>query len=183
MRVVAGTLRGRPIQAPPGDATRPTTDRVREAVFNALFSLGCIDDAVVVDLFAGSGALGIEALSRGARSCTFVERDRTAVACIRENVAKLGIGERSKVVPGDALGTMTNGHDVDLVLADPPYGFAEWDRLLDVVTPSLADGAVVVAESDRPLAVGDEWEEVRAKRYGRTWVTFLRRRPRPTGSE
>lgn len=175
MRVVAGSLRGRPIQSPPGDATRPTTDRVREAVFNALFSLGRIEDAVVVDLFAGSGALGIEALSRGARSCTFVERDRAASSSIRANVEALGLRDRSRVVQGDAIACLADSRAVDLLLADPPYGYDRWAELLDAASAVLADGAIVVIESDRALDVGAEWEEVRAKRYGRTWVTFLRR--------
>ena len=87
MRVVAGELRGRRIDAPPGLDTRPTTDKVREAVFNALGSLDLIRDATVADLYAGSGALGIEALSRGAAHCTFVERDRTALRTLRGNLA------------------------------------------------------------------------------------------------
>lgn len=174
MRVVAGSLRGRPIQSPPGDVTRPTTDRVREALFNALYSLGRIDDAVVIDLFAGSGALGIEALSRGAQSCTFVERDRTALASIRANVEALGLGDRSRIVAGEAIGCLADARDVDLVLADPPYGYDRWTELLAAAASSLADDALVVIESDRALEVKAEWEEVRAKRYGRTWVTFLR---------
>src|SRR5829696_7781962 len=89
VRVVAGELRGRRIVAPPGATTRPTSDRVREAVFNALGSLGVVDGAAVADLYAGSGAMGIEALSRGAASCTFVERDRDALRALRENIDSL----------------------------------------------------------------------------------------------
>ncbi len=91
MRIVAGELRGRRLVAPGGDATRPTTDRVREAIFNALGSLGVVDGALVVDLYAGSGALGFEALSRGAEHCTFVERDRAALSAIEANRAELGL--------------------------------------------------------------------------------------------
>src|SRR5215207_4063793 len=122
MRVVAGELRGRRIEAPPGNDTRPTTDKFREAVFNALGSLDLIRDAVVVDLYAGSGALGIEALSRGAATCTFVERDRTALRTLRANIEHLGIERRSKVVAGDAL-VQARGLPADVALADPPYGF------------------------------------------------------------
>lgn len=175
MRVVAGSLRGRPIVAPEGMATRPTTDRVREATFNSLDSWGAIDGAVVADLFAGSGALGIEALSRGARSCTFVERDRDALRAIRANVDKLGLSDRTSVVAGDAMSVVVTLRGVDLVLVDPPYGFTAWDRLLAALEPILAPDAFVVLESDRPVALSPGWEELRAKRYGRTWVAFVRR--------
>lgn len=177
MRVVAGSLRGRPIVAPEGMATRPTTDRVREATFNSLDSYGAIDDAVVADLFAGSGALGIEALSRGARSCTFVERDRDALRAVRANVERLGLGDRTAVIAGDVMATITTLRGVDLVLADPPYGFTAWDRLLEALEAILAPDAFVVLESDRPVALPSGWEELRAKRYGRTWVAFVRRTP------
>lgn len=174
MRVVAGSLRGRPIVAPEGSATRPTTDRVREATFNSLESFGAIDDAVVADLYAGSGALGIEALSRGARSCTFVERDRDALRAVRANVTKLGLDDRVTVIPGDVLSTISALRAVDLVLVDPPYGFTAWDRLFEVLPSVLAPDAFVVLESDRPVPLPEGWEELRAKRYGRTWVTFVR---------
>ena len=132
MRVVAGELRGRRIEAPPGTGTRPTTDKVREATFNALGSLDVVRDAVVIDLYAGSGALGIEALSRGAEHCTFIERDRAAIRTLRENLASLGLEDRAKVVPGDAF-VFAKGVDADLVLADPPYGFDAWPELLAAV--------------------------------------------------
>jgi len=172
---VAGSLRGRAIAAPQGDATRPTTDRAREALFNALNSLGAIDDANVLDLYAGSGALGIEALSRGAERCTFVERDRRALEAIRTNIERLGIAERSRVAAGDVLTLLAGLRHVDLVLADPPYGFADWNRLLDLLVPCLAADALVVLESDREVDTPEGWDVVREKRYGRAWVTFLRR--------
>ena len=171
MRVVAGELRGRLFEAPPGRDTRPTTDKVREATFNALGSLDLVRDATVADLFAGTGGLGIEALSRGAAHVTFVERDRGALRVLRDNLRSLGLDARSKVVPGDAV-VMVAGLDVDLVLADPPYDFDRWTALL------AATGAdFVVAEAGRPLVdlEAPGWEATRAKRYGRTWVTFLER--------
>ena len=94
---MAGDLRGRRIEAPPGFDTRPTTDKVREAVFNALVSRDLVRDARVADLFAGTGALGIEALSRGADHCTFVERDRNVVRTLRANIEQLGLTARSRV--------------------------------------------------------------------------------------
>ena len=174
MRVVAGELRGRRIEAPTGGDTRPTTDKVREAVFNALGSLDLVRDARVADLYAGSGALGIEALSRGAAHCTFVERDRQALRIVRDNIEHLGLGERSKVVAGDAL-AQSSQLDVDLVLADPPYEFDDWPRLIESLRASF-----LVAEAGRPLDVLDGldeigWRSTRGKRYGRTWVTFFER--------
>lgn len=174
MRVVAGELRGRRIEAPVGGDTRPTTDKVREAVFNALGSIDLIRDGRVADLFAGTGALGIEALSRGAAHCTFIERDRQALRILRDNVERLGLGDRSKIVAGEALSHARN-LDVDLVLADPPYDFDDWPRLLESVGASF-----VVAEAGRALdalAGLDElgWRSTRSKRYGRTWVTFFDR--------
>ena len=167
MRVVAGSLRGRRIVAPAGSATRPTTDKVREAVFNALGSLDLIHDAAVADLFAGSGALGIEALSRGAARCTFVERDRSALAALRENLSALDLHDRTRVVAADALAA-ARSLDVDVVFADPPYDFDRWDDLLAAISAPF-----VVLESGHELAVPDGWERARSRRYGRTWVTFL----------
>ena len=103
MRVVAGSAAGRRLEAPPGTATRPTGDRVREATFNSLGSLGLVQDVTLIDVFAGSGALGIEALSRGAESVTFLERDPRAVRVIKANLATVGLAERAEVVRGDAL--------------------------------------------------------------------------------
>ena len=149
MRGVAGTLRGRPIVAPAGAATRPTTDRVREAMFNALESLGAIEDASAVDLYAGSGALGIEALSRGARRCTFVERDRDALRAIRTNLDKLSLNDCSNVVASDVLVSIGALRGVDLVLVAPPYGFGAWTRLLCARVPGATPRAALAPASIR----------------------------------
>src|SRR5207247_7816272 len=103
MRVVAGSAKGRRLTAPPGRDVRPTSDRVREAVFSSLVSMDAVEGASVLDLFAGSGALGIEALSRGAATATFVDDDRVAVETVRANLAATGVGERASVVDEDAL--------------------------------------------------------------------------------
>lgn len=169
MRVVAGELRGRRIEAPPGTDTRPTTDMVREAVFNSLGSLDLIHDAKVADLFAGTGALGIEAISRGASHCTFVERDRTALRSLRQNLDRLGIDSRCRVMPGDAL-VLARGLTVDIVFADPPYDFDQWPDLLAAVNADF-----VVAESGREIDPIDGWEIKRSKRYGRSVITFFDR--------
>lgn len=167
MRVVAGDLGGRKFDGPDGFDTRPTTDRVREAIFNALFSLNAIRGATVADLFAGSGGLGIEALSRGAAHCTFVESHRSTVRVLRSNLDQLGLADRSTVLTSDAMGAAAT-LDVDLVLADPPYDFEDWPELLGVVKAPF-----VVAEAARAVPAPDGWQATRAKRYGRSWVTFL----------
>jgi len=171
MRIVAGELRGRRLVAPTGDATRPTTDRVREAIFNALGSLGVVDGALVADLYAGSGALGFEALSRGAEHCTFVERDRAALSAIEANRAEFGLRDRSRVVNGDPV-TIAGGIDADLAFADPPYDFDAWPRLLAALAPAVG---LVVAEASSTIAAPAGWTTPRTRRYGRTWVTFLQR--------
>ena len=172
MRVVSGDLGGRKLVTPDGSDTRPTSDRVREAMFNSLFSLDAIEGARVLDAFAGSGALGIEALSRGALHATFVETGRDALAALRENLETLQLGAQGRVVPGDALvhleRTAAEGEVYDLVLLDPPYGFDQWDELLAAVPV----GARVVIESDREVVVPDSWEVHRRKRYGGTVVTL-----------
>jgi 16S rRNA (guanine966-N2)-methyltransferase len=169
MRVVAGSARGRRLEAPAGRDTRPTADRVREAVFNALGSLDAVDGASVVDLFAGSGALGIEALSRGAAHCVFVESSRAAVAVIRAKLTATALVDRATVVQADArTWCAASTARFDLVLADPPYAFDEWPALLAVVPAPL-----VVAESNREVVAPAGWGSLRSRRYGTTVTTFL----------
>lgn len=167
MRVVAGTLGGRRISAGDSETVRPTADRVREAMFNSLYSLGAITDAVVLDLFAGSGALGIEALSRGAASAVFVENDRLALAVLRENLDSLGLAGRAKVVPADASVFLARAEPYDLLLLDPPYSFDRWPELLVHATDS-----VVAIESDREIDLPETWDTHRVRRYGGTVVTL-----------
>lgn len=122
MRIIAGQWRGRPLAAPQGEATRPTADRTRETLFSMLTSrLGSFEGLAVGDFFAGSGALGLEALSRGAASCLFVERDRDAVATIRANATKLGLA-RPDVRQADVLALGAAPAPLDVILMDPPYG-------------------------------------------------------------
>jgi len=175
MRVVAGSLRGRPIVAPEGEGTRPTTDRAREATFNSLVSLGAVEGAKVVDLFAGSGAMGIEALSRGAATCAFLERDRKALDSIRHNIKTLQLTDNTTVLSGDVMTNVVALRNVDLVLADPPYDFDRWADLLTVLNLVIAPGGVVVTESGREIQPPEGWQVIRSKRYGRAWVAFLQR--------
>jgi 16S rRNA (guanine966-N2)-methyltransferase len=175
MRVVGGTARGRTLVAPAGRRTRPTADRVREAVFNALWSRGALDGARVVDLFAGSGALGIEALSRGAVHATFVDSDRAARAAIARNLDTCGFADRAEIVGVsverflDALdNTDAGGPPFDLAFCDPPYAFDGWSAVL-----AARPAPLIVAEAGEPIAVPDGWTLARESRYGAAWVGFL----------
>jgi 16S rRNA (guanine966-N2)-methyltransferase len=174
MRVVAGRLGGRRLRAPRGRDTRPTSDRVREALFSML---GPLDGARVLDLYAGSGALAIEALSRGAATATLVERDARAVAVIRANLEALAIGsEEARLVHGPAAAALGDasqrGDTYDLVLLDPPYRDATaLGRELSQALPAvLAPNARVVAESDRRAPLELDLPVIRERRYGDTLI-------------
>ena len=171
MRVVAGTAGGLKLAAPSGHTTRPTSDRVREATFNALGSMGVVEEAEVVDLFAGSGAMGIEALSRGAAHATFVDSDRRARRAIEANLATTKLEERALVVGDDVLEflEMTERH-FDLAVLDPPYAYDGWPDVL-----AALDAEVAVLESDRPIEPGMGWSVARSRSYGTTVVTICRR--------
>lgn len=172
MRVVAGLAGGRRLQAPAGRKVRPTSERVREALFNALGSLDAVEGASVVDLFAGTGALGIEALSRGAASATFVDADPRAVRSIRENLKVTGLGERARVVQADVLRFLADPppDPYDVAFADPPYAFGGWPALLAVVPARL-----LAIEARSHVDVGERWHAIRSRRYGDTVLTLVRR--------
>jgi 16S rRNA (guanine966-N2)-methyltransferase len=132
VRIIAGAWRGRKLAAPKGEATRPTADRTRETLFNMLASrLGSFEELRVADLFAGSGALGLEALSRGAAHCLFVEQDAEALKAIRANVAALGARDRCDVRAGSVLALPAASPSADLLLLDPPYGTGAGSVALD----------------------------------------------------
>lgn len=172
MRVIAGTYRGRTLEAPPGAATRPTSDRVREALFSILGPR--VDGARVLDLFAGSGALGLEALSRGAAQVAFVDDAAAAIRAVKANVATLGA--QARIRRDDALrflgAASVEGAQYDLVFLDPPYRLAERlaQPLSEALPAVLALGAVAVAESDRraPLALDLPLHDERC--YGDTLI-------------
>jgi 16S rRNA (guanine966-N2)-methyltransferase len=170
VRVIAGSSRGRPLAVPAGSATRPTSDRVRESIFDILGSLLDLEGTDVVDLFAGSGALGVEALSRGAASVTFVENSLAAVKVVEANVTGTGLDPgQTRVVRADVLDWLERPHRFDLALCDPPYAFDQWPELLGRLQAELA-----VLESDRPPTVPESWEIIKNKRYGGTLVTVVR---------
>lgn len=169
MRIIAGQWRGRPLVAPAGDATRPTADRTRETLFSMLTSrLGSFEGLAVGDFFAGSGALGFEALSRGAETCIFVERDRDAIAAVKSNAARLGI-DRPDIRQGDVLALGRAPAALDVIFMDPPYatgaGEVALDKLLrlgwigpstwvSVETGKTEDISVKGFESDAARVVG-----------------------------
>jgi len=153
---------------------------VREAVFNALGSLDAIDGAVVADLYAGSGALGIEALSRGASRATFVESSAAERSVIETNLAATDFGDRATVVAGDVVSHLRVTTDrYDLVLADPPYAFGDWPALAAAAVARLTPDGILVAESDQVPDLGAAGAVLRSKRYGGTVVVFVRPRPDP----
>lgn len=182
MRIIAGRAGGRRLHAPP-QGTRPTTDRVREALFSSLDAYvregpGEWSHDCVLDLFAGSGAIGLEALSRGAGSATLVERDRRCLEVLRRNVAD--IDPRARIVPADALTWQPEGGPFDLVYVDPPYDMAD-DELRGLVqrlgaAGCLAPHPLVVIErsrrSDSPWP--DGWEHLRKRDYGDTTLWYGR---------
>jgi 16S rRNA (guanine966-N2)-methyltransferase len=173
--VIGGELRGRRLVAPAGTQVRPTSDRVREAVFDILFSLGGVDGLQVADLFAGSGALGIEALSRGASSVTFVDRSPEALAAVRGNLASVGLGHAER--EGDATviradvdsWVASTAARYDLILCDPPYDYQGWEALVARLPTDLA-----VLESGTEITAPSGWGVIKTKRYGSTIVTVTR---------
>jgi 16S rRNA (guanine966-N2)-methyltransferase len=173
MRVIGGQSRGRRLSAKLPESVRPTSDRVREAIFDILGSQGGVEGLSVVDLFCGSGALGVEALSRGAASTTFVDLDPDALAAVRRNLDAVGLGDEPATLVRAALPgwleSAAAGH-FDLALCDPPYKFGDWPALLGALR---ADA--VVTESAEPIALPGDWVVARERRYGGTLVTVAHR--------
>ncbi len=184
MRIIAGSARGRRIVAPEGRSTRPITDRAKEGIFNMLVSLGGVEDAVVLDLYAGAGSFGLECLSRGAQHVTFVERSRPALGALRKNLETLGFDSRATVlaVPVEqALVSLASlGHEAslggedslpfDLAFCDPPYAEDPWSELLAKVPAGMVIGH---ASKEIPLPAG--WKELRRRTYGRAEVLIAER--------
>ena len=178
MRIIAGEWRGRPLDAPPGQATRPTADRVRETLFSMLASrVGSFDGLRVADLFAGSGALGLEALSRGAAFATLVEKDSAAAAAIRRNAERLGAAGRIRILGGSAL-ALPASEPFDLVFADPPYSVCSGTAAVEAVERAgwLAPGGWMSVETSRSDEVAASALEIETSRIvGRARLTLLRR--------
>ena len=177
MRIVGGSLGGRVLRAPAGRDTRPTSEKVREALFNIL---GSVEGDHVLDLFAGSGALGIEALSRGAAHVTFVDGGKPALTAVRANLAQLGIGDRAEVIAGDAVAAaarLVPKQPWRVVFVDPPYASELAQKsVLALPLERLAPDAVVVIEHDRRNAPPDALGSLLRtdqRRYGDTMISFF----------
>ena len=180
MRVISGTARGRKLKELQGMETRPTTDKVKESLFNIIqFE---IEGRRVLDLFGGTGQLGVEALSRGAERCTFVDQRREAVSLIRENLKLCGLSERSRVVQGEALSFLAScGEKFDVILLDPPYEGELLSRAVEAITrfDILSEHGIMICESaaDRLLPqVAPPYEQGREYRYGKIKLTLYHRR-------
>jgi 16S rRNA (guanine966-N2)-methyltransferase len=178
MRIISGSWRSRPLVAPKGDTTRPTADRTRETLFSMLASrLGSFEDIKVLDLFAGSGALGLEALSRGAASCTFVEQDRAALDALDTNIAKLGAKAQSDVRRSSVLSLGPAREAYDLILLDPPYGSGAGQVALDKLGRLgwIAPGAWISLETSAKEDVEIKGFSVDNQRnVGKARITLLR---------
>ena len=181
MRVIGGRSRGRRLAAKLPKSVRPTSDRVRESIFDILGSQGGIDGLRVIDLFCGSGALGVEALSRGATSATFVDLDADALDAVRRNLTAVGLADADVTLvraalpgwlrTGSGSPNRGTGHAYDLALCDPPYDYADWPALLEAL-----DAGTVVMESSSPIAPPDTWVVAKERRYGGTLITVAHHR-------
>ncbi|HKX79613.1 MAG TPA: 16S rRNA (guanine(966)-N(2))-methyltransferase RsmD [Novosphingobium sp.] len=178
MRIIAGEWRRRPLAAPPGDTTRPTADRTRETLFSMLVSrLGGFEELAVADLFAGSGALGLEALSRGAASCLFVEQDAAALKALRQNIATFGALPRSDVRASSVMTLGRANKPLDLVMMDPPYASGAGAVALDKLARLgwIGNASWISIETGRDEAIevkGFEIDDTRA--VGKARLTLLR---------
>jgi 16S rRNA (guanine966-N2)-methyltransferase len=178
MRIIAGQWRGRPLAAPKGDITRPTADRTREALFSMLASrLGSFEDLAVADLFAGSGALGLEAMSRGAATCLFVEQDKPALDALKANIAKLE-AKGASVRPGSVLALGPAPQPLDLILMDPPYrtgaGAVALDKLGRLGWAGPTTWISIETEKDERVEVAGFTEDA-SRVHGKARLTLLRK--------
>lgn len=167
MRIVSGIAKGRKLLTPSSQDVRPSKDRVREAIFNSLTSFELIEDRHFIDLFAGSGALGLEALSRGARKVTFVDNQKACIDVIQTNVAALGLEKNTEIILSDYVHQLGQIQADNVVLLDPPYKFENWEGLLNSI-----EAEVVVIESDRNVSIMEHWNIIKTKRYGTSMVTI-----------
>lgn len=178
MRIIAGAWRGRPLKAPGAQGTRPTADRTRETLFSMLVSrIGSFEGLRVADLYAGSGALGLEALSRGAAHATFVETDQAALAAIRANLSALGASDRAEVLPSSAT-KLAPIQSFEVIFADPPYADDSGTAVVEAVRSAgwLAPGGILALETEAGEAVDSGgWTIEAERRVGRARLTLVRR--------
>lgn len=178
MRVITGTARGRVLETLPGEDVRPTTDRVKEAMFSIIqFE---IEGRRVLDLFAGSGQLGIEALSRGAAQATFVDSAKDSVHCVKSNILKTGFRSKAVVVQADSLTFVrTSKETFDIAFLDPPYSKGLLQSALPLVAQRMSDGGVIICEHPFGEEMPDEadgFARFREYKYGKTALTVYRKK-------
>lgn len=177
MRVITGSARGRKLATLDGtEILRPTTESVKEALFSIIqFE---IDDKRVLDLFAGCGQLGIEALSRGAQNCTFVEKDKNAYAVLKQNVERCGFSDNSILISTDAISFLGGNANFDIALLDPPYNKELINKVLPILVEHMSPSGVIVCESEKyevlPESVGG-WLIAKTYNYGKTKLTLYRK--------
>lgn len=175
MRVISGIYRGKPLASPKSDNIRPTGDKVKQALFTKLQFF--VKDAVVLDLFCGSGALGIEAISQGAKKVYFVDKDRRSIALTKKNLES--IKEEYKVMNCDYSVALSKIEEkLDLILIDPPYASGVYDRVLALIQEKdlLGDNGIVVCEHPNELSINSSLEIFDKKRYGTVTLTYLRKK-------
>lgn len=179
MRVIGGIYRHRKLYWPSDSSIRPTKDRIREAIFS---SLGPLDNMSFLDLFSGSGAMGIEAISRGSNDVVFVDINLNAIKCIKENLKSLDISKGYKVIISDYEDALNDFKEekrkFDVIFLDPPYKEGRYEEIISFVLDNnlLLDNGIIVAESDKPLNVDESlFSKVKIHKYGEILVAFLRR--------
>ncbi len=180
MRVIAGIYKGRKLEAPLDMSVRPTTDKVKEALFDII--MADVPGAVFCDLFAGSGAIGIEALSRGAEKCWFCDADRMSIRLVKANLRTCGIGDEARIVTGDYKKTLRKITDkVDIFFIDPPYESGVYESCLSQIEilDLLTDDGIIITEHDSRTEIAEETdtlEKVRDHRYGKTVLSVYRKK-------
>ena len=176
MRIIAGRFRRQSLRSPKGHATRPTMDRTRESLVHLVDARIVLDGAQVLDLFAGTGALGLEAISRGAARATFVEEQGNVLRYARENAADLGVEDQCSFLRADAVAHLERygGPPYDLILADPPYDLEAMTRLPELAAPHVAEDGLFVLEHDKRHGFSDHPHCDVSRPYGRTTVSVFR---------
>lgn len=176
MRVISGSLRGKKLSTLDSLDVRPTPDAVKEAVFSVIqFNIA---DALVLDLFGGSGQLGIEALSRGAKRCVFVDKNPAAVEIIKKNLKACRLTGQSEVIRTDSFEYLRKAGRADIILLDPPYSKGLLTEVMPLISGAANDGAFIIAEHERELTLGDEYGDIilhKRYRYGKVAVTIYRK--------
>lgn len=176
MRVITGTARGRKLTALEGDSVRPTSDMVKEAIFSIIqFD---IEGAMVLDLFSGTGQLGIEAVSRGAKECRFVDSSADSLRCTRDNIAACGFNGKCTVTQADSIDFLRQVRiTFDIALLDPPYNKGILEKALPLLVPHMSERGIIVCEHERELTLPDEigaFRKAKTYRYGKIGLTVYR---------